>query len=207
MPLLDAWWPWLAVAGVGALHGLNPANGWLFAAARATHSGDARDVRRSLLPIALGHALSVALVVAVVMQGIRLPQQHLLALAGSGLLVFAVWRLLARPRAGARLTASRSHAGLAAWSCLMGTAHGSGLMLLPALLPLCMTDGPARAISATGSLALMLAAVALHLLAMLGTTQVVAMLVCRSGLKRVSLPGAAWPLALAFTGALLLLLR
>lgn len=207
MPLLDTWWPWLAVAGVGALHGLNPANGWLFAAARATHSGDARDVRRALLPIALGHALSVALVVVVMMQGIRLPQQHLLALAGSGLLVFAAWRLLARPRAGARLTASRSHAGLAVWSCLMGTAHGSGLMLLPALLPLCMTDGPARAISATGSLGLMLAAVALHLLAMLGTTQVVAMLVCRSGLKRVSLPGAAWPLALAFTGALLLLLR
>ncbi|WP_313222579.1 hypothetical protein [Pseudoxanthomonas mexicana] len=207
MPLLDAWWPWLAVAGVGALHGLNPANGWLFAAARATHSGDARDVRRSLLPIALGHALSVALVVAVVMQGIRLPQQHLLALAGSGLLVSAVWRLLARPRAAARQAAPRSHAGLAAWSCLMGTTHGSGLMLLPALLPLCMTDGPAPAISATGSLALMLAAVALHLLAMLGTTQVVAMLVCRSGSKRVSLPGAAWPLALAFTGALLLLLR
>ena len=207
MPLPDAWWPWLAVAGLGALHGLNPANGWLFAAARAARSGDARDVRRSLLPIALGHALSVALVVAVVMQGIRLPQQHLLALAGSGLLVFSAWRLLARPRAGARLTASRSHAGLAVWSCLMGTAHGSGLMLVPALLPLCMTDGPARAISATGSLALMLAAVALHLLAMLGTTQVVAMLVCRSGLKRVSLPGAAWPLALAFTGALLLLLR
>ena len=207
MPLPDAWWPWLAVAGVGALHGLNPANGWLFAAARATHSGDARDVRRSLLPIALGHALSVALVVVVVMQGIRLPQRHLLALAGSGLLPFAAWRLVAHPRAAARHTASRTHAGLAAWSCLMGTAHGSGLMLVPALLPLCMTDGPARAISATGSLALMLAAVALHLLAMLGTTQVVAMLVCRSGLKRVSLPGAAWPLALAFTGALLLLLR
>ena len=180
MPLLDAWWPWLAVAGVGALHGLNPANGWLFAAARATHSGDARDVRRSLLPIAL---------------------------AGSGLLVFAAWRLIARPRITVRHAAPRSHAGLAAWSCLMGTAHGSGLMLVPALLPLCMTDGPARAITATGSFALMLAAVALHLLAMLGTTQVVAMLVCRSGSKRVSLPGAAWPLALAFTGALLLLLR
>ena len=207
MPLLDAWWPWLAVAGVGALHGLNPANGWLFAAARAARSGDARDVRRALLPIAFGHALSVALVVAVVMQGIRLPQQHLLALAGSGLLAFAAWRLVAHPRAAARHSAPRSHAGLAAWSCLMGTAQGSGLMLLPALLPLCMTDGPARAITATGSFALMLAAVALHLLAMLGTTQVVAMLVCRSGLKRVSLPGAAWPLALAFTGALLLLLR
>ena len=114
MPLPDAWWPWLAVAGLGALHGLNPANGWLFAAARATQSGDARDVRRTLLPIALGHALSVALVVVVVIQGIRLPQRHLLALAGSGLLAFAAWRLLARPRVGARLTASRSHAGLAA---------------------------------------------------------------------------------------------
>ena len=207
MPLLDAWWPWLAVAGLGALHGLNPATGWLFAAARAARSGDARDVRRALLPIAFGHALSVALVVAVVMQGIRLPQQHLLALAGSGLLVFAAWRLIARPRITVRHAAPRSHAGLAVWSCLMGTAHGSGLMLLPALLPLCMTYGPARAISATGSLALMLAAVALHLLAMLGTRQVVAMLVCRSGLKRVSLPGAAWPLALALTGALLWLIR
>src|SRR5260221_2301764 len=28
-------WPWLAIAGVGALHGLNPANGWMFAAARS----------------------------------------------------------------------------------------------------------------------------------------------------------------------------
>lgn len=205
MPLLDAWWPWLAVAGVGALHGLNPANGWLFAAARATHSGDARDVRRSLLPIALGHALSVALVVAVVMQGIRLPQQHLLALAGSGLLVFAVWRLLARPRAGARLTASRSHAGLAAWSCLMGTAHGSGLMLLPALLPLCMADGPARAISATGSLGLMLAAVVVHLLAMLATTQAVAAGICR-GMRGSSARAvdAACSLALATTGTVMI---
>ena len=208
MPLPDAWWPWLAVAGLGALHGLNPANGWLFAAARATQSGDARDVRRALLPIALGHALSVALVVAVVMQGIRLPQQHLLALAGSGLLVFSAWRQLARPRAGARLAASRSHAGLAVWSCLMGTAHGSGLMLVPALLPLCMTDGPARAITATGSFALMLAAVVLHLLAMLGTTQIVAKALCRATASRGAYAlGPAWPLALALTGALLWLMR
>lgn len=26
-------WPWLAVAGAGILHGLNPASGWVFAAA------------------------------------------------------------------------------------------------------------------------------------------------------------------------------
>ncbi|MCA0297969.1 MAG: hypothetical protein LCH68_03035 [Proteobacteria bacterium] len=207
MPLLDAWWPWLAVAGLGALHGLNPANGWLFAAASATHSGDARDVRRALLPIALGHALSVALVVVVVIQGIRLPQQHLLALAGSGLLAFAAWRLVAHPRAAARHAAPRSHAGLAAWSCLMGTAHGSGLMLVPALLPLCMTDGPARAISATGSLALMLAAVAVHLLAMLVATQVVASSLCR-GLRHRAFPTeAAGTLLLALTGVMLIALR
>lgn len=206
MPLLDAWWPWLAVAGLGALHGLNPANGWLFAAASATHSGDARDVRRALLPIALGHALSVALVVVVVIQGIRLPQRHLLALAGSGLLAFAAWRLIARPRITVRHAAPRSHAGLAAWSCLMGTAHGSGLMLVPALLPLCMTDGPARAITATGSFALMLAAVALHLLAMLVTTQVVAGSLCR-GLRHRAFPTeAAGTLLLALTGVMLIAL-
>ena len=90
----------------------------------------------------------------------------------------------------------------------MGTAHGSGLMLLPALLPLCMTDGPARAISATGSLALMLAAVVLHLLAMLGTTQIVAKVLCRATASRGAYAlGPAWPLALALTGALLWLMR
>ena len=40
-------WPWLAVAGVGALHGLNPANGWMFAAAWGVHS---RDGRRRCAP-------------------------------------------------------------------------------------------------------------------------------------------------------------
>ena len=207
MPMPEAWWPWLAVIGSGALHGLNPANGWLFAAARATHSGDARDVRRALLPIALGHALSVVLVVVVVMQGIRLPQQHLLAVAGGGLLALAACRFVAHPRAARRQATHRPHAGLAAWSCLMGTAHGSGLMLVPALLPLCMTDGPARAITATGSLALMLAAVVVHLLAMLATTQVVAAGICRGvrggGARAVD---AACSLALAATGAVMIAL-
>ena len=206
MPLLDAWWPWLAVAGVGVLHGLNPANGWLFAAARATHSGDARDVRRALLPIALGHALSVVLVVVVVMQGIRLPQQHLLAVAGGGLLALAACRFVAHPRAARRQATHRPHAGLAAWSCLMGTAHGSGLMLVPALLPLCMTDGPARAITATGSFALMLAAVAVHLLAMLVATRAVAGSLCR-GLRHRAFPTeAAGTLLLALTGVMLIAL-
>ena len=60
---LDAW-PWLALAGLGAFHGLNPAMGWLFAVALGLHRQSRRIVWLSLLPIALGHAVSVAIVVA-----------------------------------------------------------------------------------------------------------------------------------------------
>ena len=88
----------------------------------------------------------------------------------------------------------------------MGTTHGSGLMLVPALLPLCMADGPARAITATGSLALMLAAVAVHLLAMLVATQVVAGSLCR-GLRHRAFPTeTAGTLLLALTGVMLIAL-
>src|SRR3954471_5091549 len=54
-------WPWLALAGLGAFHGLNPGMGWLFAVALGMHRRDGRIVRKSVVPIALGHALSVAL--------------------------------------------------------------------------------------------------------------------------------------------------
>jgi len=59
--IMASYWPWLAVAGVGALHGLNPASGWMFAAAwvcmRAIGAGAAgpdADCGR--------HATSIALV-------------------------------------------------------------------------------------------------------------------------------------------------
>lgn len=203
MPLPDAW-PWLAVAGLGALHGLSPANGWMFAAARATRSGDARDVHRSLLPIAVGHASSVVLVMALVMQGVWRAPQQMYVVAGGGLLALAAWRCVRRPRAS---VTHRSHAGLAAWSCLMGMAHGSGLMLVPALLPLCMTNGPAGAITATGSFAAMLAAVVLHLLAMLATTQLIARGICRGLCHRAFAMDAAWTPLFALTGVALIVLR
>ena len=31
--------PWLALAGLGAFHGINPAMGWLFAVALGLHRG------------------------------------------------------------------------------------------------------------------------------------------------------------------------
>ena len=56
--------PWLALAGLGAFHGLNPAMGWLFAVALGLHRRERRIVWLAPLPIALGHTLSVGAVAA-----------------------------------------------------------------------------------------------------------------------------------------------
>jgi hypothetical protein len=66
-------WPWLAVAGVGALHGLNPATGWMLGRRLGrAFSGDRAQALRALLPIAVGHAASVALVAGAVMFGLSM---------------------------------------------------------------------------------------------------------------------------------------
>ncbi len=60
--------PWLVLAGLGAFHGLNPAMGWLFAVALGLHRNSRRIVVLSLIPIALGHTISIAFVaIAVVL--------------------------------------------------------------------------------------------------------------------------------------------
>jgi hypothetical protein len=213
--LPDAWLPWLAIAGLGALHGLSPANGWLFVAARAMQHHDRRDVGRALFPLACGHAASVLLVVAVVMQGMALDRARLQLVGGAVLLALAAWRLIAgkQDRASHGMPgAHRPATALAVWSCLMGTAQGSGLMLVPALVPLCVSSRPAGAITASGSFLLMLGAVVLHLLAMLFTTHLVAIGICR-GLRarrldlRARYLASLWTLLLALTGAALIATR
>ena len=49
--------------------------------------------------------------------------------------------------------------GLGIWSLLMATAHGAGLMLVPVLIPLCLSAMPAQEVTASGSLLIGLAAV------------------------------------------------
>lgn len=170
-------WPWLAVAGVGALHGLNPATGWMFAAAWGVRSHDRAQAMRALVPIAVGHAASVMLVATVVALGMSMDRVVLQAVAGALLLVVAVLHLSRRKSKRARAPAG--HAGLALWSFMMSTAHGAGLMLVPALIPLCVGTGPAREITASGSLTLALAAVGVHTAAMLAVTGMIAAGVCR----------------------------
>jgi hypothetical protein len=170
-------WPWLAVAGLGALHGLNPATGWMFAAAWGVRSGDRAQALRALAPIAAGHAASVALVAAAVALRLGMDRVVLQVLAGVLLVVVAVYHLASRKTG--RKRAPASHAGLALWSFMMSTAHGAGLMLVPALIPLCMADTPAREITASGSLMLALAAVGVHTVAMLVVTGLIACGMCR----------------------------
>ncbi len=60
-------WPWLAVFGLGMFHGINPAMGWLFAVALGLQEQKRAAVFRALPPMALGHALSIGIIIAAVL--------------------------------------------------------------------------------------------------------------------------------------------
>ena len=208
-------WPWMAVAGRGALHGLSPANGWMCAAAWGLRAGDRTGdgaVRRAMLPIAIGHAASVAIVACALAQGMALDRVLVQGLAGALLIGVAAWRWLRGAARCAPTGTPAGHAGIALWSFLMSTAHGAGMMLVPALVPLCLAGNPAREITASGSLALALAAVGVHTAAMLGTTVAIASAVCRGVRLHPRLSSGAvarqtWTAALVVTGVLLIALR
>lgn len=171
-------WPWLAVAGLGALHGLNPATGWMWAAAWGLRSNDRAQALRALVPIALGHAASVALVAAAVVFGLSMDRGVVQVVAGVLLVVATAVHLWRRAPRAARAPAG--HAGLALWSFMMSSAHGAGLMLVPALVPLCMGDAPQwQETGARGALPMALAAVGVHTAAMLAVTGLIATGVCR----------------------------
>ena len=130
-------WPWITLALLGAYHGLNPGMGWLFAVALGLQEGSRAAVIRAFAPIALGHAFSVAVVVAVVGTAQAFVSPDTLRITGAALLVLVgVYKLL-RPLSHPRWVGMRvGFRDLAAWSFLMATAHGAGLMLVPVLLQL-----------------------------------------------------------------------
>ena len=124
---------WLMLL-LGAYHGINPAMGWLFAVALGMQEQRGSAVARSLVPIALGHALAIGSVVLVAaVLGMALPLLSIrYSVAGLlvGLGIFSLVRhwhpRWVRMRVGFR--------DLTAWSFLMASAHGAGLMVLPVLL-------------------------------------------------------------------------
>lgn len=98
----------MAVVGVGALHGLNPATGWMFAAACGLRSGDRSQALHALLPIAIGHLASIAIVAAAVVYGLSMNRVALHTLAGVLLVVFAVVHLSGRTPKVANTSAGKS---------------------------------------------------------------------------------------------------
>jgi len=128
---------WLTLAGLGAYHGLNPAMGWLFAVSRGMQEGSRRAVLRSLLPIAIGHELSIALVALLVVGLSVVADSSTIRIGAAGALIaFGIFRF-ARPHAHFRWTSMRvSDRELTLWSFLMSTAHGAGLMVAPVLIGL-----------------------------------------------------------------------
>jgi hypothetical protein len=135
--------PWLAMLLLGAGHGINPAMGWLFAVARGLQERTARAVWSTLLPLAIGHALAIAVVVALAVGIGRVISPGLLRwTVAATLLGFGVYRLFRRwhPTGGGMQVGARD---LAIWSFLMASAHGAGLMVLPFLLSGAEAWGPA----------------------------------------------------------------
>ena len=130
-------WPWLALGALGAYHGVNPAMGWLFAVSLGFLRKSRRAVLEALLPIAVGHELSVALVVAMVAlttQAFSLPDVR--PIGAVALVLFGVYKLR-RPLSHPRWVGMQvSRRDLVVWSFLMSSAHGAGLMLFPVLLGL-----------------------------------------------------------------------
>lgn len=208
-------WPWLALAGLGAFHGVNPAMGWLFAVALGLHRRSRAVVLQSLLPIALGHALAVALVALAVVALGAVVEERVIRVAAAVLLIgWAVYQGVYGSRHRVRIGMTAGMAGLALWSFLMASAHGAGLMLVPVLLPL--ERGASHAghaggpLMASGSLGLVLAAVAVHTGTMLAVTGLIALAIHEwvglAFLRRgwINLD-RLWMAALVATGLILLL--
>ena len=131
----NAWAMAGALLSLGALHGLNPGMGWLFAVALGVHQGDRRAVWRALGPLALGHALAIAAAVAIALGlGVVVPSAGVRWGAAVLLIALGVLQLrghrhpgLGRWRVGLRASGRE----LTVWSFVVATAHGAGLMTAP----------------------------------------------------------------------------
>jgi hypothetical protein len=166
-------WPTLFL--LGAYHGINPGMGWLFAVARGMQEHRARAVAWSLPPIALGHALSIGVVVLIFrLAQVALPLIYIRIGVALSLVGLGVYKLI-RSRHfhwGGMQVGFRE---LTIWSFLMASAHGAGLMVLPVVLA-----GPhAHHLAASQGAASGLWATLIHTLGYFTVTATVALLVYR----------------------------
>jgi hypothetical protein len=174
-------WPWILVASLGAYHGFDPSMGWLFAVALGLQERRRAKVVWALGPIALGHLLSIAAVVAII-GGLRLffAIDYLRPIGAAALILFGLFRFV-WPHAHPRWVAMRVNAAeLTLWSFLMASAHGAGLMLFPILIGMTPNSAHAHqmaAICGTYTVAQATAVVLVHTGAMIAVTGAIAILV------------------------------
>jgi len=196
-------WPWLTLFGLGAFHGINPA----------------------LPPIALGHALSIGIIIAAVLLArVTVPPFALKIAAAAILFAFGLYRLF-RSRHPNWVGMRVGFGDLTLWSFVMASAHGAGLMLIPLFLK----SAPQTLAPHTGPMALhmhaacgldfanfstpslLTSSIAVHTFGYLLVTGVVAMLVYEKlgvGMLRRAWFNVDlfWMLALMATGLFILLL-
>jgi hypothetical protein len=105
--------------------------GWLFAVALGLQERTAQAVLRAIVPITLGHIVSVAIVVTLAMiAAYWLPHVIVHRSAAAILIGYGVYRLV-RARHPRWVGMRVGFWGLAFWGFLMASAHGAGLMLVP----------------------------------------------------------------------------
>jgi hypothetical protein len=123
------------MAGFGAYHGLNPGMGWLFALALGLQQRSERAIWRSLVPITLGHALSLTVVAGLVIVSSSFISPKGLSLLTAGtLLAFGLYKLFNYYRHPRWVGMQVGFRDLLVWSFLMAAAHGAGLMVAPSLV-------------------------------------------------------------------------
>jgi hypothetical protein len=119
---------------LGAYHGLNPGMGWLFAVALGMQEQKGSAVARSLIPIAVGHAVAIGSVVLTsVFLGKTLPLTVIRYLVAALLVGMGIYCLV-RHRHPRWVRMQVGFRDLTVWSFLMASAHGAGLMVVPVLL-------------------------------------------------------------------------
>ena len=200
---------WLMLL-LGAYHGINPGMGWLFAVALGMQERKGSAVARSLVPIAVGHALAVGIVVlAAALLGMALPLTVMHYTVAALLVGLGIYCLAGHwhPRWIRMQVGFRD---LTVWSFLMASAHGAGVMVLPVLLGSSTVEaagqmGSHHPMAASTSHLAGLFATMVHTTAYLAVTGVIAWVVYRKlglGLLRKTWLNfnLVWGAALVITG-------
>ena len=204
---------WLMLL-LGAYHGINPGMGWLFAVALGMQEQKGSAVARSLIPIALGHALAIgSVVLAAAFFGMALPQEAIRYFVAAVLFGLGILSLV-RHHHPRWVRMRVNFRDLTFWSFLMASAHGAGLMVLPVLLPSRTVEaaGPMTChhLVGVGPLTALLAT-AVHTTAYLAVTGLIAWVVySKSGLAILRKAwfnlNLVWAAALVVTGVVTLLM-